>query len=213
MSNRTRPSERQTEFDWDEPSTRRRRRPPSGPSMRRFGLPVVGGALLVGLLVGYVANSGGGGTTTVTHTRTVTAPATAAAPSGTASRATISVAILNGSGERGLAGRRADEARAIGYTKVAQGNTPSRESADRVLYRAGAQAEARQVATDLGLPTTVQPAAGDPAAAAAASTDRVIVVLGPSGASGSAGGAGGATTPAPATGGATGTGTGTGTGQ
>lgn len=200
----TRPSERQTEYDWDEPPTRRRRRAPSGPSVRRFGLPVVGGALLAGLLVGYVANSGGGGTTTVTHTRTVTAPAAAAAPGGAASRATIAVAILNGSGERGLAGRRADEARAMGYTKVSQGNAPSPESADRVLYRAGAEAQARQVATDLGLPTAVQPAAGDPAAFAAASTDRVIVVLGPSRAAGAGGGA--ATTPAPATGGAAGTG-------
>jgi hypothetical protein len=165
----------------------RRRRPPAPPSARRLGLPVVGAALCVGLLVGWVASSGGGGTTTVTQTRTVTAPAAAApAASGAASRSEISLAVLNASGESGLAGRTADEARALGYAQVTEGNAPSPENADRVLFRAGAAPQARQVATDLGLPIPALIASGDPVGAAADPEDRVIVVLGPSAAAGAA---------------------------
>ncbi len=43
--------------------------------MRRFGLPIVGAALFIGLVVGYLVSSGSAGTTTVTETKTVTAPA------------------------------------------------------------------------------------------------------------------------------------------
>ena len=186
MSTRTRTPERDPGFDWDEPVRVRRRRPPSrppsGPSARRFGLPIVGAALCVGLLVGWVASSGGGGTTTVTETRTVPAPAAAAAPagSGAASRASIALAVLNASGESGLAGRTADEARALGYAQVGEGNAPAQENADRVLFRAGSAPQARQVASDLGLPTPALIASGDPVGAAADPEDQVIVVLGPS---------------------------------
>ena len=68
MSSRTRPPE--FDLDWEEPTpTRppRRRRPPAPPrQMRRFGLPIVGAALFVGLVVGYLVSSGSAGTTTVT---------------------------------------------------------------------------------------------------------------------------------------------------
>lgn len=184
MSSRIRTPERDPVPDWEEPVRPRRRRPPAPPSARRFGLPVVGAALCVGLLVGWVASSGGG-TTTVTETRTVTAPADTAAPaaSGAASRSEISLAVLNASGESGLAGRTADEARALGYAQVSEGNAPALENADRVLFRAGAASQARQVATDLGLPTPALIAAGDSVAAAADPEDKVIVVLGPTAAS------------------------------
>ena len=54
------------DLDWDEPPSRRPppRRPRGGGAARKVGLPVVGGALVIGLLVGFLANSGGGGTTT-----------------------------------------------------------------------------------------------------------------------------------------------------
>lgn len=186
MSSRTRPPE--FDLDWEEPKpTRppRRRRPPAPPrEMRRFGLPIVGAALFVGLVVGYLVSSGSAGTTTVTETKTVTAPAAAPAPaaaSGPASRAGISLVVLNGSDEAGLAGRTAEEARTLGYEEVTEGNAPAPEAADRVLYQRGAAAEARQVADDLGLPDPVRLRATDPVSDAVDASAQVIVALGPTG--------------------------------
>jgi hypothetical protein len=155
------------------------------------GLPVVGGALVIGLLMGFLANSGGGGTTTITETRTVTAPAPAAASapagSGAASRADVALAVLNGSDEAGLAGRAADRARGLGYELVTDGNAPTAELADRVVFREGAAAKARQVAADLDLPAPTRMAVDDPLAAVEPGAE-VIVALGPSGASAGAAG-------------------------
>lgn len=185
MSSRTRPPE--FDLDWEEPATRppRRRRPPAPPrQVRRFGLPIVGAALFIGLVVGYLVSSGSSGTTTITETKTVTAPAAAPAPaaaSGPASRAGISLVVLNGSDESGLAGRTAEEARTLGYEEVTEGNAPAPEATDRVLYQRGAAAEARQVADDLGLPDPVRLSAGDPIADAVDASAQVIVALGPTG--------------------------------
>lgn len=175
-----------------------RRRPPP-PSARTFGLPIVAAALVVGLIIGFVASCGGGGTTTVTQTRTVTAPKSATAPSaavpsGPASRATIKLAILNGSGESGLAATRAGEARTLGYQNVTEGNAPSPVSADRIVYRKGAAARAAQVAADLGLDAPAPAETGDPLLDAAPDAS-VIVVLGPTGATTTTPGTGTATSP------------------
>ena len=186
MSSRTRPPAWESEYEEqdyydDEPVRTRGRRPPPRRPMRKVALPIVGLAAAGGLLVGFLANSGGGGTvtTTVTATRTVTAPPAAAdTASGPATRATIALAVLNGSGEAGLAGTTAEQARSLGYEDVTEGNAPTPAQADRVLFRQGAEAEASQVATDLALPDPV-PAAGDEAAAVEPDA-KVIVVLGPS---------------------------------
>ncbi|MGE0028327.1 MAG: LytR C-terminal domain-containing protein [Thermoleophilia bacterium] len=199
MSSRTRPPVWETEYDeryddrddyYDEEPARPRggRRPPPR-QIRKVGLPIVGLALAGGLLMGYLANSGGGGTVTetVTATKTVTAgqgtaaadgtaAGTGATASGAASRASMALAILNGSGESGLAAATADQARSLGYQDVTEGNSPEPATADRVLYRPGAEPEARLVATDLGLPAPL-PAAQDTAANAEPAAD-VIVVLG-----------------------------------
>lgn len=184
--------------DWDEPARPRRRATPPR-RVRTFGLPVVAAALVGGLFVGYVASSGGGGTTTVTETRTVTAPATQATsgvrPSGEATRSTISVAILNGSGESGLAARTAESAREIGYQTVSEGNAPSPVSTDIVLHRQGSAPRAARVAEDLGLPAPELASADDPALAAAPDAE-VVVLLGPTG---DAPAGDGGTTTAPAT--------------
>jgi LytR cell envelope-related transcriptional attenuator len=197
VSSRTRPPVWETEYDeryddrdhYDEEPARPRggRRPPQR-QIRKVGMPIVGLALAGGLLVGYLANSGGGGTVTetVTATKTVTAgqgaaadetgAGTGATASGAASRASVALAILNGSGESGLAAATADQARTLGYQDVTEGNSPEPATADRVLYRQGAEPEARLVATDLGLPAPL-PAAQDTAANAEPAAD-VIVVLG-----------------------------------
>ncbi len=199
MSSRTRPPVWETEYDeryddrddfYDEEPARPQRsgrRPPQR-HVRKVGLPIVGLALAGGLLVGYLANSGGGGTVTetVTATKTVTAaqgaPAdetgagTGATAAGSAQRASVALAILNGSGESGLAAATGDQARTLGYQDVTEGNSPEPATADRVLYRQGSEAAARLVATDLGLPAPL-PAAQDTAANAEPAAD-VIVVLG-----------------------------------
>ena len=207
MSSRTRPPVWETDYDerydervddrdyYDEEPVRPRggRRPPPR-QIRKVGMPIVGLALAGGLLVGYLANSGGGGTVTetVTATKTVTAGAaadeagagTGATAAGSASRAGVALAILNGSGESGLAAATADQARTLGYADVTEGNAPEPATADRVLYRPGAEPQARLVATDLGLPPPL-PAAQDTAANAEPAAD-VIVVLGGTGSTGAA---------------------------
>jgi hypothetical protein len=203
VSSRTRPPVWETDYDeryddheyFDEEPVRPRggRRPPPR-QVRKVGLPIVGLALAGGLLMGYLANSGGGGTVTetVTATKTVTAGAaadeagagTGATAAGNASRAGVALAILNGSNESGLAAATADQARTLGYSDVTEGNAPEPATADRVLYRPGSEPQARLVATDLGLPPPL-PAAQDTAANAEPAAD-VIVVLGGTGATGAA---------------------------
>ena len=175
--------------DWDDGDRPRpRRRATASPARARtFGLPIVAAALIGGLFVGYVVSSGGGGTTTITQTKTVTAPSAEVSsgsgivPSGEATRATISLAVLNGSGENGLAAGTAEDARQIGYEEITEGNAPSLVSASMVLHRQGAGPRAARVAEDLGLPEPELATADDPALAAAPDAD-VVVVLGPSGA-------------------------------
>ena len=186
---------------------RRSGRGPSGPMARRFGLPVVAAALIGGLFVGYIVSSGGSGTATVTETKTVSAPSSAAAPggataSGAASRATIALTVLNGSGESGLAGRTADTAKNLGYTTVTAADAPSPTTSSEVVYREGFAAQAQQVADDLDLPTPT-PAQVGSGLLAVSGDAQVIVVLGSAAAttgSGAATDSGTATDPAAGTG-------------
>ncbi len=185
MSSRGRGREPDWDDDWEGRDRSPRRRPAPRRPGRTFGLPIVAAALLVGLIIGFVASCGGGDTKTVTETKTVTAPQSSssgsAIPSGAASRATIALAFLNGSGESGLAASRADAARALGYQNVTVGDAPSPVTSDRVVYRKGAAGRAAQVAQDLGLDAPTLLPAGDPVLTAA-SDASVIVLLGPSGA-------------------------------
>ncbi len=180
MSTRTRPPVRERPESARRPRDPSRPRPRNSPA-RTFGLPVLGGALLVGLLIGFLAR-GGGETKTVTTVKTVTAKAVAPAPlaaSGAASRPTIALAVLNGSGEAGLAARTAQTAKDLGYATVSEGNAPSQVTDTQVYFRAGAAAEARQVAQDLSLAAPTRLPAGGDLEAAAPAAARVIVVLGP----------------------------------
>lgn len=185
MSSRTRLPERESEFTWEEPygSSPRRRRPPTRRPPRKVALPVVGVALILGLAIGWLV-SGGGSTTTVTETTTVTTAAAPAAPtaSGPESRPTIALAILNGSGEDGLAASTAELMRGMGYTQITEGNAPSQVAVDRVLYRPGAEAQALQVAADLnaGPPSPLADASG---VAEAAPDADVVAIMGPPSAS------------------------------
>lgn len=185
MSSRGRGPEWDDEGEWDDGDDRERvRRRPPPPPVRTFGLPIVAAALLAGLIIGFIASCGGGGTKTVTQTETVTAPtaesaAGTVAPSGPASRATIALAFLNGSGENGLAATRAEVARALGYANVVEGNAPSPVTSDLIVYRKGAAARAAQVAADLGLGTPTLATEGDPILETKPGA-AVFVLLGPS---------------------------------
>lgn len=185
MSSRTRVPEREDEFTWEEPfdTGSRKRRPPSRRPPRKVALPIVGIALVFGLVVGYLV-SGGGSTTTVTETATVTTAAKAVTPaaSGADTRPEINLAVLNGSGEAGLAASTAELVKGMGYVQVTEGNAPGQVAADKVMYRPGAEAQARQVAADLKAGAPV-PLADNSGIADAAPDADVIAVMGPSSAS------------------------------
>jgi hypothetical protein len=164
----------------------RRARPAArrtAPHARRFLLAVgatLGVGLVVGVVIGLVA-FGGGGTTTTTVLRTVPGAAgepTQGGPTPPAARSDIRVAVLNGAGVSGIAGRTAARARRIGYTQVSAGDAPRQPGPSTVYFRPRAAAEAAQVARDLGI-TQARPLPGGSALAAAApAAAQVIVVLG-----------------------------------
>jgi len=162
--------------------------------------------LVIGFVFGWVARGGGDGSSSLvdrtpptrTVTTTTTAPSTSTAPTGTSpsdttgttgttgtaplppDRSTVRLAILNGTGVTGLAGRTATTAEGDGYVNVATGNAPAQSGASVVYFRPGSRDAAQQVAQDLEISGGVAalPAGGALAQAAPPDAD-VIVVLGP----------------------------------
>ena len=117
-------------------------------------------------------SSGGSGTATVTETKTVSAPTSATAPgtataSGPASRASINLAVLNGSSQSGLARGTADTAEGLGYQNVFAADAPTPVTQSEVVYREGFAPQAQQVADDLQLPAPAQATVGSAAPAVA----------------------------------------------
>ena len=160
-------------------------RPPARrttPQARRFLLAhgaTLGVGLVVGLVIGLVA-FGGGGTTTTTVLRTVTGAAGESAQGGATppARSDIRLAVLNGAGVSGIAGRTAARARRIGYRGVSAGDAPRQPGPSTVYFRPRAAAAAAQVARDLGIIQTRALPRGGALAAAAPAAAQVIVVLG-----------------------------------
>lgn len=117
-----------------------------------------------------------GGTSTAPSSRTATAPVTPAAPP---DRADISLIVLNGTSENGLAGRIAAQAESLGYSGVTAGNAPTSTSPSIAYFAPGRRAAAQRVAKDLQVATVqVLPASGALADAAPDGID-VALVLGP----------------------------------
>jgi hypothetical protein len=111
--------------------------------------------------------------------RALDARGRAVAPSAEADRDEIWLAVLNGSGRAGLAGRAAERAEALGYRAVTAANAPLQTEPSTAYYRPGADAAAARVARDLDLPRTAA-LPPDPALAAEAPAGaQVVVVLGP----------------------------------
>src|SRR5205823_2732837 len=126
-------------------------------------------------------------TTPTTPTAPATTPSTSTAPADTTGtaplppdRSTVRLAILNGTGVTGLAGRTATTAEGQGYLNVATGNAPAQTGASVAYYRPGSREAAVQVAQDLDITGGVSPLPEGGGLAEAAPPDAdVIAVLGP----------------------------------
>lgn len=182
--------------------------PPGEPQARPWVRPValVASCLVIGFVGGWVVRgddgpvtvlapsqeadnggtggSGGGTATTPTTTTgggTATAPGSteAAPPAPPPDRADISLAVLNGTGEAGLAGRTAGQAESLGYTGVTSGNAPTQSGPDVVYFRAGQRPAARRVARDLQIEAVRALPRGASLGTEVPQTADVVVVLGP----------------------------------
>lgn len=127
------------------------------------------------------ASADGGATPTTTAPGATTAAATTEAPppEPPPDRADIALAVLNGTGEAGLAASTAGQAESLGYVAVPTGNAPSQTGADVVYFRSGQRPAARRVARDLQI-DAVRPLPGGGALGdELPETADVVVVLGP----------------------------------
>jgi SpoIID/LytB domain protein len=91
-------------------------------------------------------------------------------------RSRVWLAVLNGAGTQGLAGRTADRAESLGYEAVSTGDAPARAEPSVVYWRPGSEAAAARAAGDLGI-ADVAPMPGDPALARTAPAGAQVVVL------------------------------------
>lgn len=88
--------------------------------------------------------------TTTTTTTTTTAPPVITHPPGE-----VKVAVMNGTGVRGRAGRTADKLNATGFVTVAKNTQQSRVAVSVLYYRPGYGDDAKSVASVLGAPPDI----------------------------------------------------------
>ncbi|MGD9572742.1 MAG: LytR C-terminal domain-containing protein [Thermoleophilia bacterium] len=123
---------------------------------------------------GTVTTPGGGGTTTTPPATTEQEP-----PAAPPERGEITVAVLNGTTEVGLAASTAGQAESLGYVGVTAGNAPTQSGPDVVYFRVDQRPAARRVARDLQI-DAVRPFPGGGRLGDEVPEDAdVIVVLGP----------------------------------
>ena len=96
------------------------------------------------------SESNGTSTTTTTTTTTTTAP-----PVVTHLPGQVKVAVMNGTGERGRAGRTADTLNAAGYVTAAKNTQQDRVESSVIYYRPGYGDDAKAVASVLGAPPDI----------------------------------------------------------
>lgn len=121
------------------------------------------------------ATTGGG--TTAPGGSTATAPV--APPVAPPDRADISLVVLNGTTETGLAGRIASQAESLGYSGVAAGNAPTTATPSTVYFRPGQRPAAQRVAKDLQIDRIEALPTPGPLADASPDGTDVTLVLGP----------------------------------
>lgn len=91
-----------------------------------------------------------GTTSTTTTTTTTTAPPVVTHPPGE-----VKVAVMNGTGVRGRAGRTADTLNATGFVTAAKNTQQDRVEASVIYYRPGYGDDAKAVASVLGAPPDI----------------------------------------------------------
>jgi hypothetical protein len=160
-------------------------------------LVLAASCLVLGFVGGWVLRGDGGKSvvlpaaptdavaTTPSRPRVVTTPTARPPKAARVSRATVTVAVLNGSGVGGLAGKTSARAVSAGYAqdKVVVGNAPAQSGPSTVYYRPGARAAAQQAGRDLGiakvLPIPTGTAGTDLISLTPeAASSQVVVVLG-----------------------------------
>lgn len=128
---------------------------------------------------GGTADAGASPTTTAPGGTTAPATTEAEPPPPPPDRSDIALAVLNGTGEAGLAAAAAGQAESLGYLAVATGNAPAQTGPDVVYFRAGERPGARRVARDLQI-AAIRPLPGDGILGDEIPDDAaVVVVLGP----------------------------------
>ena len=173
---------------------------PAGISTSAWIRPAILAAsfLVLGFVFGWALHGGGASTATIPKLsedylgqasasapgKTVTATDGAASTTGTAAdvtppdRAQVTVMVLNGTSQNGLAATIAERLRAISYTTVSTGNVPTAAGARTVYYRTGQRLAAVQLASDLAVAAAPVPI---PATGAVATVPpknvQVVVVL------------------------------------
>ena len=96
------------------------------------------------------ADTDGTTTSTTTTTTTTTAPPVVTHPPGE-----VKVAVMNGTGARGRAGRTADTLNATGFVTAAKNTQQDRVEASVIYYRPGYGDDAKAVASVLGAPPDI----------------------------------------------------------
>ncbi|MYB86686.1 MAG: LytR family transcriptional regulator [Acidimicrobiaceae bacterium] len=96
------------------------------------------------------AETNGTTSTTTTTTTTTTAPPVITHPPGE-----VKVAVMNGTGARGRAGRTADTLNATGFVTAAKNTQQDRVEASVIYYRPGYGDDAKAVASVLGAPPDI----------------------------------------------------------
>ena len=99
---------------------------------------------------GEGAENGGTTSTTSSSTTSTTAPPVVTHPAGE-----VKVAVLNGTGERGRAGRTAEALNAAGYVTAAKNTEQDRVQRSVIYYKADYGDDAKAVASVLGAPPNI----------------------------------------------------------
>lgn len=182
----------------------------SGGGVNQWARPVLlaVACIVIGFVVGWFARGDGGGVVLPTVADAVQTTATVAqvdtlgtsttfdttgttattgttdttgTTAGTVARDQINLVILNGTTTSGLAAKTQSQAESIGYTTVGVGDAPETQATTIAYYRTGKDAEAKQVAADLGAQTEEPLTAGSGVESAAVAVQPdvdVVLVLG-----------------------------------
>jgi hypothetical protein len=171
-------------------SGRRDRREPAA-AAAVAGSPVKGIVLIVfAVVIGFVllqdepgsqaqtaTGSGEGGGLTIDDDDTT--DSTIATTTTIRTPAQVKVIVANGSPVSGAAGRTTEDLKTLGYVTGDPANAPSAVQTTQILFQVGYEAEAKALATQLGVAETAVAAMPTPAPVADLDGAVILVILGP----------------------------------